>query len=73
MKNKKKITTLKQARKRLKLTQEEMAKKLNVSRITISYWETNAISPLAKEMYRVSQAYEMSELEIAQWIKEISE
>lgn len=69
----KEITTLKQARKRLKLTQQEMAQILGVSRMTITYYETNTMSPVAKDMYKIARAYKLTDLEVAQWIKEISE
>ena len=70
---KKEITVLKEARKRLKLTQTDIAKELGVSRMTITYYETNVMSPVAKDMYKIAGAYKLTDLEVAQWIKEISE
>lgn len=70
---KKEITVLKEARKRQKLTQTDIAKELNVSRMTITYYETNVMSPTARDMWRVSQAYGLSDNEIAQWIRMIAE
>lgn len=70
---KKEITVLKEARKRLKLTQTDIAKELGVSRMTITYYETNVMSPTARDMCRVAKAYQLSNDEIAIWIRQISE
>ena len=73
MNMKKEITVLKEARKRLKLTQTDIAKELGVSRMTITYYETNVMSPTARDMWRVAKAYQLSNDEIAIWIRQISE
>ena len=70
---KKEITVLKEARKKIKLTQTDIAKELGVSRMTITYYENGQMNPVAKDMYKIARAYKLTDLEIAQWIKEISE
>ena len=73
MKDKKKeITILKQKRKELGLTQQDVAKILNVSRQTVNYWENNMMSPVGSDMWRIILLYNMNEKEVFEWIKQIS-
>lgn len=73
MKDKKKeITILKQKRKELGLTQQDVAKILNVSRQSVNYWENNMMSPVGSDMWRIILLYNMNEKETYEWIKQIS-
>ena len=73
MKDKKKeITILKQKRKELGLTQQDVAKILNVSRQSVNYWENNTMSPVGSDMWRIILLYNMNEKEVYEWIKQIS-
>ena len=73
MKDKKKeITILKQKRKELGLTQQDVAKILNVSRQSVNYWENNMMSPVGSDMWRIILLYNMNEKEVYEWIKQIS-
>ena len=73
MKSGKKITVLKEARKSAKKTQIQIAEELGVSRMTVTYWENGQMNPVAKDLYKISKAYELSDIEIVNWIKQISE
>lgn len=70
---KKEITVLKEARKKIKLTQTDIAKELGVSRMTITYYENGQMNPVAKDMYKIAKVYKLSNNEIATWIRQISE
>ena len=70
---KKKIKTLKLARSREDLTQEEVAKKLGVSRMTVTYWESGVASPLLKNLKKVVEAYNLSMDELMSYLEEIEE
>lgn len=73
MKDKKKeITILKQKRKELGLTQQDVAKILNVSRQSVNYWENNMMSPVGSDMWRIILLYNMNEKEVYEWIRQIS-
>lgn len=66
------VTVLKEARKNLKLTQTDVAKELGVSRMTITYYENGAMCPLAKDLYKIAKVYKLSDVEIVNLIKQIS-
>lgn len=53
---------IRQARKQSKLTQEELARRVNVSSITVSRWETGAIqNPGSAELTRLARELDVSE------------
>lgn len=52
-------TKLKTSRKKCNLTQEQVAKKMNVSRKTVSSWETGRNSPDIETLIRLSSIYEI--------------
>lgn len=39
-----------------KMTQDELAKKINVSRTTVSMWETGAANPTADKYPKIAEA-----------------
>ncbi|MGX6979270.1 helix-turn-helix domain-containing protein [Vagococcus elongatus] len=51
---------LKNRRKEIKLTQEEVAEKIHVSRQTISNWETGRTLPDINSLVMISNVYEIS-------------
>ena len=70
---KKKIKTLKLARKREDLTQEEVAKKLGVTRMTVTYWESGVANPLLKNLKKVVESYNLSMEELMEYLEEREE
>lgn len=51
---------IKMIRRRSKLTQEELAKKLNVSRQAVSNWENNRNLPDLEMLIKISSVFEIS-------------
>lgn len=51
--------TLAAARKRLGLTQEQMAERVDVSQVTISLWESGKAKPAPIKLGTIGQAYEV--------------
>lgn len=56
-------------RKRLAMTQEELAKKLNVSKSAIAKWETDAGIPDRDNLYKLSEIIHVSVNDMHQIIK----
>ncbi len=49
--------SLKDARKKNKLTQKEVAQKIGTSRVTVSRWECGVINPKLKNIKKLSKLY----------------
>ena len=49
--------SLKNERKRNKLTQKEVAEKLGTSRVTVSRWECGVINPKLKTIKKLAKLY----------------
>ena len=56
--------TLKLLRKRKRLTQEDLARLLGVSRITVARWETGQRHPTAEQLIRLSEVLGVSPEEL---------
>ena len=52
--------TLKNLRKAEKLTQEELAKKLNISRVNYTRYETDAVRPDYETLIKIADFYDVS-------------
>ena len=70
---KKKITILKEVRKRQGLTQEDIAKKLGISRMSVTYYENGDMSPLMKNFRKFIEAYDLSMEELMEYLKQIED
>lgn len=70
---KKKITILKEVRKRQGLTQEDMAKKLGISRMSVTYYENGDMSPLMKNFRKFIEAYGLTMEELIEYLKQIED
>ena len=63
------MNPLKEKRQQLKLTREEISKRLNVSIYTINEWECNRTSPKGYMLIDVAIAYEMTDDELIEYLK----
>ena len=70
---KKKITILKEVRKRQGLTQTDIAKKLGISRMSVTYYENGDMSPLMKNFRKFIEAYDLSMEELMEYLKQIED
>lgn len=52
--------TLKNLRKAEKLTQEELAKKLNISRVNYTRYETDSVRPDYETLIKIADFYDVS-------------
>ena len=53
------------------MTQEDLAKKLNVSRQTISKWENDQSQPDISSLIRLSELFQISVEEVSYWFTSI--
>ena len=60
---------LKEKRQQLKLSREEIAKRLNTNIYNINEWECNRTSPKGYMLIDVAIAYEMSNEELIDYLK----
>ena len=70
---KKKITILKEVRKRQGLTQTDIAKKLGISRMSVTYYENGDMSPLMKNFRKFIEAYGLTMEELKEYLKQIED
>ena len=63
------MNPLKEKRQLLKLSREEISKRLNVSIYTINEWECGRKIPKGYMMIDVSIAYEMTDSELIEYLK----
>lgn len=70
---KKKITILKEVRKRQGLTQTDIAKKLSISRMSVTYYENGDMSPLMKNFRKFIEAYGLTMEELMEYLKQIED
>ena len=70
---KKKITILKEVRKRQGLTQTDIAKKLGISRMSVTYYENGDMSPLIKNFRKFIEAYGLTMEELMEYLKQIED
>lgn len=63
------MNPLKEKRQQLKLTREEMSKRLNVSIYTITEWECGRKIPKSYMLIDVALAYKMSNEELIEYLK----
>ena len=70
---KKKIAILKEVRKRQGLTQEDIAKKLGISRMSVTYYESGVASPLIKNFRKFIEAYGLTMEELMEYLKQIED
>ena len=70
---KKKITILKEVRKRQGLTQTDIAKKLGISRMSVTYYENGDMSPLMKNFRKFIEAYDLTMEELMEYLKQIED
>ena len=61
--------TLKEKRQQLKLSREEIAKRLNTNIYNINEWECNRTSPKGYMLIDVAIAYEMTDSELIEYLK----
>ena len=64
---------LRSKRKELGLNIEQMARKLGVGNTIVGYYETNKKYPKAKDIWKLKEAYELSDQELLAWLKYIHE
>lgn len=64
---------LRSKRKELGLNIEQMAKKLGVGNTIVGYYETNKKYPRANDIWKLKEAYELSDEELLKWLKYIHE
>ena len=69
----KKITILKEVRKRQGLTQTDIAKKLGISRMSVTYYENGDMSPLMKNFRKFIEAYGLTMEELMEYLKQIED
>lgn len=62
------MKNLEEARQRLRLTQSEMAIRLNVSLKTIEHWEQSQRSINSSKLIRIAKSYEMTNYELLQYL-----
>lgn len=60
---------LKEKRQQLKLSREEIAKRLNTNIYNINEWECNRTSPKGYMLIDVAMAYEMTDNELIEYLK----
>ena len=60
---------LKEKRQQLKLSREEIAKRLNTNIYNINEWECNRTSPKGYMLIDVAIAYEMTDSELIKYLK----
>ena len=60
---------LKEKRQQLKLSREEIAKRLNTNIYNINEWECNRTSPKGYMLIDVAMAYEMTDDELIEYLK----
>ena len=60
---------LKEKRQQLKLSREEIAKRLNTNIYNINEWECNRTSPKGYMLIDVAIAYEMTNLELIEYLE----
>lgn len=60
---------LKEKRQQLKLSREEIAKRLNTNIYNINEWECNRTSPKGYMLIDVAIAYEMTDDELIEYLK----
>lgn len=60
---------LKEKRQQLKLSREEIAKRLNTNIYNINEWECNRTSPKGYMLIDVAIAYEMTNNELIEYLK----
>lgn len=60
---------LKEKRQQLKLSREEIAKRLNTNIYNINEWECNRTSPKGYMLIDVAIAYEMTDNELIEYLK----
>ena len=60
---------LKEKRQQLKLSREEIAKRLNTNIYNINEWECNRTSPKGYMLIDVAIAYEMTDSELIEYLK----
>ena len=64
---------LRSKRKELGLNIEQMAKKLGVGNTIVGYYETNKKYPRAENIWRLKEAYQLSDQELLEFLKFIHE
>ena len=60
---------IKEKRQQLKLSREEIAKRLNTNIYNINEWECNRTSPKGYMLIDVAIAYEMTDNELIEYLK----
>ena len=60
---------LKEKRQQLKLSRDEIAKRLNTNIYNINEWECNRTSPKGYMLIDVAIAYEMTDSELIEYLK----
>ena len=63
------MNQLKEKRKKLELTREEISKRLNVSIYTINEWECGRKIPKGCMLLDIKFAYEMTDNELIEYLK----
>ena len=63
------MNPLKEKRQQLKLSREEIAKRLNTNIYNINEWECNRTSPKGYMLIDVAIAYEMTDDELIEYLK----
>ena len=56
----------------LKINRKAMSDILNVSVETVTYYEVGRAYPKAKDIWKLKEAYQLTDEELVQWLKEIS-
>ena len=56
----------------LKINRKEMADRLGVSFETVTHYEQGRVYPKARQIWKLKEAYQLTDEELVQWLKEIS-
>ena len=56
-------------RKQMDLTLEEMSKKLNITKGALANYEKDVRRPRFSEIWKIKEAYELTDQELLDWIK----
>ena len=63
------MNILRVKRKEMRLTLEEMSKKLNITLGALANYERDVRRPRFSEIWRIKEAYELTDQELLDWIK----
>lgn len=64
---------LRNKRKSLDFTLEDMSKRLNVTITQVAYYEKGKKYPRANDIWKIKEAYQLSDEELLAWLKYIHE